>query len=176
LSRVQLGRRTIPAMDPLTRVSHEHHDRLVTHVDRLADLAGALDDGVSPAFLEACETEHRFIVGQLLPHMEAIETTLYGELERLMEGRHSMAPMRREHAELRRLIDSLGGYHDLVMSGRMDASDAIGLRRALYRLHALLRVHLAEEELYLRVLEGNLSDAQKEELARGIEHAASEPL
>jgi hypothetical protein len=163
-------------MDPLARTSHEHHDRLIVHVDRLAELAGTLDDGVTPGFVEACEAEHRFILEQLLPHMEAIETTLYGELERLMEGRHSMAPMRREHADLRRLISSLERYHDKVAAERMDASDTIGLRRALYRLHALLRVHLAEEELYLRVLEGNLSETQKAALARGIEHAAAEPV
>jgi hypothetical protein len=163
-------------MDPLARTSHEHHDRLVAHVDRLAQLAGSLGDGPTPEFAEACEAEHRFIVGQLLPHMEAIETTLYGELERLMEGRHSMAPMRREHAELRRLIDVLSSYHDLVVGSRLEAADTIGLRRALYRLHALLSVHLAEEELYLRVLQGNLDDAQKEQLARGIDHAAAEPL
>lgn len=163
-------------MDPLARASHEHHDRLITHVDRLAQLAADLDAGVTSAFLEACEAEHRFIVEQLLPHMEAIESTLYGELERLMGGRHSMAPMRREHADLRRLIDATGRYHDLVTSGRIGPAESIGLRRALYRLHALLRVHLAEEELYLRVLEGNLGEAEKEELARGIEHAAAEPL
>jgi hypothetical protein len=163
-------------MDPLARTSHQHHDRLIVHVDRLAELAGTLDDGVRPGFAAACEAEHRFILEQLLPHMEAIETTLYGELERLMEGRHSMAPMRREHADLQRLIGALEGYHDKVTAERMDASDIVGLRRALYRLHALLRVHLAEEELYLRVLEGNLTDDQKAELARGIEHATAEPL
>jgi hypothetical protein len=145
-------------------------------VDRLAALAADLDAGVTPAFVEACEVEHRFILEQLVPHMEAIESTLYGELERLMEGRHSMAPMRREHAELRRLIDATGRYHGAVMSGQIAPAEAVGLRRALYRLHALLRVHLAEEELYLRVLEGNLGDAEKEELARGIQHAAAEPL
>jgi iron-sulfur cluster repair protein YtfE (RIC family) len=163
-------------MDPLARTSHEHHDRLIDHVDRLAALAAELDRGVTPAFMDACEAEHRFILEQLVPHMEAIETTLYGELDRLMEGRHSMAPMRREHAELRRLIESTGQYHEAVTSGRLGPAEAMGLRRALYRLHALLRVHLAEEELYLRVLEGNLGDAEKEELARGIQHAAAEPL
>ncbi|MCU0478223.1 MAG: hemerythrin domain-containing protein [Chloroflexi bacterium] len=163
-------------MDPLARASHEHHDRLLVHVDRLAELARMIDDGITPAFLEACEAEHRFIVGQLVPHMEAIETTLYGELERLMAGRHSMAPMRREHAELRRLIETTGQYHDLVTTGGLGVAEAMGLRRALYRLHALLRVHLAEEELYLRVLEGSLTEAEKDELARGIEHAMAEPL
>lgn len=163
-------------MDPLSHASHEHHDRLIPHVEQLARLAQMIDEGITPEFLEACEAEHRFIVGQLLPHMEAIEATLYGELDRLMEGRHSMAPMRREHAELRRLIESTSQYHDLVTTGRLGMAEAMGLRRALYRLHALLRVHLAEEELYLRVLDRGLSEAEKDELARGIDHAMAEPL
>ena len=108
-------------MSSLSRASHEHHDRLMPHVDRLAQLGDMLGESVPPGFGEACEAEHRFITGQLLPHIEAIETTLYGELDRLMQGRHSMAPMRREHAELRRLIDSMGDYHELLAQGRTRA-------------------------------------------------------
>jgi hypothetical protein len=163
-------------MTSLSQASHEHHDRLMPHVDRLAQLAEMLGGPVPAGFVEACEAEHRFITGQLLPHNEAIETTLYGELDRLMQGRHSMAPMRREHAELRRLIDSMGQYHELVTLGRLDDAEVIGLRRALYRLHAMLRVHLAEEELYLRVLDRNLSADEIDQLARGIEHAVAEPM
>jgi hypothetical protein len=146
------------------------------HVDRLAELAEMLGESVPPGFVPACEAEHRFLQGQLLPHIEAIETTLYADLERLMEGRHSMEPMRREHADLRRLIESVGAYHEMVVSDRLGAAEAMGLRRALYRLHAMLRVHLAEEELYLRVLNRHLSDEEKDQLARGIEHAVAEPL
>jgi hypothetical protein len=163
-------------MSSLSHASHEHHDRLMPHVDRLAELAEMLGETVAPGFDEACEAEHRFIVGQLLPHIEAIETTLYAELERLMVGRHSMAPMRREHDELRRLIDSMDQYHGLVTRGELGPAEAIGLRRALYRLHSMLRVHLAEEELYLRVLDRNLSADEIELLAQGIEHAIAEPV
>ena len=70
----------------------------------------------------------------------------------------------------------MGQYHELVVQGRLGPAEAIGLRRALYRLHAMLRVHLAEEELYLRVLERNLSDDEIDLLARSIEHAVAEPL
>lgn len=163
-------------MDPLARTSHEHHDRLIVHVDRLAELAGSLDDGVTPGFVEACEAEHRFILEQLLPHMEAIETTLYGELERLMEGRHSMAPMRREHEELVRLVDSLGDFAAKLEDGTLDPDDGIGLRRALYRLHSIVKVHLAEEELYLGVLDHNLSEEEKDEITRALVHACEQPL
>jgi hypothetical protein len=163
-------------MSSLSQATHEHHDRLMPHVDRLAELAQMLGDTVPPEFGPACEAEHHFIVGQLLPHIEAIETTLYAELDRLMEGRHSMAPMRREHADLRRLIESMGQYHEMVTAGELGPAEAMGLRRALYRLHAMLRVHLAEEELYLRVLNRNLTDEEKDALARGIDHAVAEPM
>jgi len=163
-------------MSSLSQAGHEHHDRLMPHVDRLAELGDMLGDSVPSGFGEACEVEHRFITGQLLPHIEAVETTLYGQLDRLMEGRHSMAPMRREHAELRRLIESMGQYHELVALGRLGDAEVIGLRRALYRLHAMLRVHLAEEQLYLRVLDRSLTADEIDELARGIEHAIAEPM
>jgi hypothetical protein len=163
-------------MSSISRVAHEHHDRLMPHVDRLAQLAETLGETAPPEFGPACEAEHVFITGQLLPHIEAIESTLYDQLERLMAGRHSMAPMRAEHAELRRLIGSMGEYHDLVTEGRLGPPEVIGLRRAMYRLHAMLRVHLAEEELYLRVLERNLSPDAIDELARGIDHAVAEPI
>ena len=42
-----------------------------------------------------------FLNGLLLPHMEAAEHTLYPELERMLQNRHSMTPMRREHDEIR---------------------------------------------------------------------------
>ena len=118
------ARRTIATHGSPRPGRHEHHDRLIPHVDQLARLAGMIDEGITPEFLVQCEAEHRFIVGQLLPHMEAIETTLYGELDRLMEGRHSMAPMRREHAELRRLIDADG-----PVPRRRRRRGAWGLRR-----------------------------------------------
>jgi Hemerythrin HHE cation binding domain len=163
-------------MGKLTQTSHQHHDQINPHVDRLPVLAGMIGR-VPPAELGgALEEERRFVVGRLVPHMEAIETALYGELERLMEGRHSMEPMRLEHRQLRRLIDTLDVYVELARNGCLGEAEGIGLRRVLYRLHSLLRVHLAEEELYLQVLDRALSPEEQDALARGIDHAAAEPL
>jgi hypothetical protein len=163
-------------MPSLPETSHQHHELIKVHVDRLPALAEML--GVAPLedVDQAMTEECRFIRAQMLPHMEAIETALYGRLEQVMEGRHSMAPMRREHDLLRELFASLCGYHDLVLEERLGSADEIGLRRVLYRLYAVLKVHLAEEELYLGVLERNLDAAEKDDLARGIDHAAAEPL
>jgi len=160
----------------LRTTSEEHHARLLPHVDRLlvlADMVGHLDcDALHALF----EQEYAFVVGQLIPHMEAIEGTLYDRLEDLLAGRHSMAPMRDEHRELARLVEELGRYRGHVEGCSWSAVEGMALRRALYRLHAILKVHLAEEELYLGVLERGLSDAEKDRLARGLEHAGVERL
>jgi hypothetical protein len=39
-----------------------------------------------------------------------------------------------------------------------------------------MKIHLAEEELYLGVLDKNLTDEEKDTLARGIDHAMAEPI
>ena len=163
-------------MSSLPDTSHEHHALIEPHVDRLPELAESLGR-LSPAeFAAAFQTECGFIVGRLVPHMAAIETALYGRLEEVMDGRHSMAPMRREHEDLRGLFAALCRYGDLVRAERLTDLDEIGLRRVLYRLYAMLKVHLAEEELYLGVLDRSLTPGEKDELARRLDHAGAEPL
>jgi hypothetical protein len=160
----------------LPSVAHQHHDTIQVHVDRLPELAAMLGRADPAEFAAAFERECRFVTGQLVPHMEAIETALYAELERVMDGRHSMTPMRNEHQLLRDLISSLCRYRAELLAGDLAEVDEIGLRRVLYRLFTILKVHLAEEELYLGVLDGALDEPDKERLALAIEHAVAEPL
>ena len=163
-------------MRSLPQTTHEHHDKIDPHVDRLPVLAEMIGRVSPEEFATSFETECGFIQGQLVPHMEAIESTLYGRLELLMGTRHSMTPMRREHQQLRGLFDSLCEYRKEAAGGTLDQAGEIGLRRVLYRLYSILKVHLAEEELYLGVLDQHLSDEDKDALARGIDHAVAEPL
>jgi hypothetical protein len=160
----------------LRTTSQEHHAKLLPHVDRLAAIAEMIGRDDCPSIHIAFEEEYAVIVGQLVPHMDAIEANLYAQLERLMGRRHSMAPMREEHEQMRRLIEVVGGYREHVADCRLGALEGLALRRALYRLYSILKVHLAEEELYLGVLEQNLTDEEKDVLARGIDHAIAEPL
>jgi hypothetical protein len=160
----------------LRTTSEEHHARLLPHVDRLvtlAELVGHLDCAALHALFEE---EYGFVVGQLVPHMETIEATLYDRIEAVLDGRHSLAPMREEHRSIRKLVDELGRYRSHVDGCTWSAVEGMALRRALYRLHSLLKVHLAEEELYLEVLERTLTHEEKDRLARSLEHAMTEPL
>ena len=160
----------------LRATTQDHHAKLLPHVDRLLDLAEMIGRVECSAIHDTFDAEYAFIVGQLVPHIETIERTLYGPLEQLMGHRHSMAPMRQEHVVMRELIDELGRYRGHSERCSWDNAEGLALRRALYRLHSILKVHLAEEELYLAVLDQNLTDEEKDLLARGIEHAMAEPL
>jgi Hemerythrin HHE cation binding domain len=160
----------------LRATSQDHHTRLMPHVDQLRVLAEMIGEVDCDALHGRFEEEYAVVTGQLVPHIEAIERTLYGQLEQLMGGRHSMAPMREEHAAMRGLIEEMGRYRGHVEGCRLSGVEALALRRALYRLYSILKVHLAEEELYLGVLEQHLSDEAKDALARGIDHAMAQPL
>lgn len=164
-------------MSSLAAVGHEHHRRLNEQLDLIPGLADALSlrpvpEGFAPRFLEL----GAFISETLRPHMQAIERRVYPELDRLMQSRHSMAQMRREHRDLEDLCASLETYRAAILDGSLDAARAGGLRRVLYRLYALLKVHLAEEEEYLRVLEHNLTESEQALLIRRIEEAEGRPL
>jgi Hemerythrin HHE cation binding domain len=163
-------------MRSLPATSHEHHELIEPHVDRLPELAEMIGTVTPEAFSTSFQDECSFIIGRLVPHMEAIEMTLYGRLEQVMDRRHSMEPMRQEHERLRDLFRSLCEYGELVADERLTEADQVGLRRVLYRLFAMLKVHLAEEQLYLGVLDRNLTAEEKDALAQGIDHAAAEPL
>jgi hypothetical protein len=155
-------------MHALPVAGHEHHAALLPHVEALGALAAELN-APGPDFSARLRSEREFLAAQLMPHMAQTEATLYPELERLMQNRHSMTPMRREHEELRRLaaeVDSLGEQP-------LDLGVGIRLRRVLYRMHAILLTHLAEEEAYLRVLDHNLSEADQAALVRAMEHAVA---
>ena len=160
----------------LRTTSAEHHARIQMHVDRLPVLADEMGKVGIDAFIADFEAECAFISTQLMPHMEAIETSLYVELERLMAHRHSMDPMREEHARLRDLFGSLCHYRRSIERGEFEPDDEVALRRVLYRLYGLLKVHLAEEEMYLTVVDREVSDLDKEVLTRALDHAGSQPL
>lgn len=52
----------------------------------------------------------------------------------------------------------------------------LALRRVLLRLYALLKTHLAEEELHIPILEDRLTPAHEAALARALDHLAAERL
>jgi iron-sulfur cluster repair protein YtfE (RIC family) len=150
----------------LPTVAHEHHDLLLAHVQAIGELADSIGKVSIGELEQRLDEEYAFITSHLVPHMERAESTLYPELERLLESHRSMAPLRREHEEVRRLIAELG----TLRPPRADLGSELRLRRTLYRMYSIMKVHLAEEEAYLGVLERNLSPEEQAELAKALDH------
>jgi hemerythrin-like domain-containing protein len=154
----------------LPQVAHEHHERIVKHIDLVPAVADRLltED---PEDVRASLAElGSFIDGTLIPHVDAAERTLYPELERMFQNRHSMAPMRREHVEVRRLAGEYDKIAARIVGGHLALGEKLALRRVLFQLYALVKVHLAEEEAYLRIVEHGTSTEVADVLAVALEH------
>jgi hypothetical protein len=165
-------REASPMPLPSPHTGHEHHARIRASIDRVPALADMLEQQPLPAtFAPAFEAQLDFVEDTLLPHIEVVETLVYQELARMLEDGRPVAPLRREDVELTDLARVLASYRPAVASGRPGMPEAMALRRALYRLYALVKVHLAEEEVYLRVIEGRATAHERRDLERGLEHA-----
>lgn len=155
----------------LAQATHEHHDRLTHHIDTMPATGDMIGVEKLPELRARVDELDTFLEDLLIPHMESAEAALYPELERMYQNRHSMLPMRREHAEIRQLVASLGGIRRRMDEGHLNTGEAVALRRIIFRLYALMKVHLAEEELCLRALEQGQSEQHIEELVAAMNHA-----
>jgi iron-sulfur cluster repair protein YtfE (RIC family) len=154
----------------LPQVGHEHHERLLQHVNQMPEIADRLLTAKPDELRRDADELREFLTGMLVPHVDAAEKTLYPELERLYQNRHSMTPMRREHVEVRRLVAAFARLTDDVDAGHVSLGKTLGLRRVLFQLYALLKIHLAEEELYLRIVDHGVATDVADMLAAAMDH------
>jgi hypothetical protein len=154
----------------LPTVAHEHHERLIVHVDQMPAIGDRIGTHPTPEARAELRDLVAFLTGTLVPHMEAAEHTLYPELERILQNSHSMTPMRREHAQMRHLVDELVHLRDHIGERAPTTREVVALRRSLFSLYALLKIHLTEEELYLRVVDHGVTEEVSGVLAAAMEH------
>jgi len=149
-SRTRPPRPEEAALGSRFQAEHRELAGVVQRLRLLADRLDALDPAVAAAELD----EVRRLLGErLLPHERAEDTLLYPAVARLVGGDDPTVTMSREHVEiahLARLLDRL--LDDLGPTGP-EPEDLPELRRVLYGLHAILTLHVAqEEEAYLSLL------------------------
>ena len=154
----------------LPQVGHEHHERLLQHVDQLPAIADRLLASTPNELRTDVDEIAAFLTGTLVPHVDTAEQTLYPELERMYQNRHSMSPMRREHVEVRRLVAEFAKLTEQVDSGQVSLGRTLALRRVLFQLYALLKIHLAEEEVYLRIVDHGVATDVADLLAAALDH------
>jgi hypothetical protein len=155
----------------LPRVTHEHHERLMQRVETMPDIGAALLSAPMSELRPRLEELSGFLNELLLPHLEAAERAIHPELERLLQNRHSMAPLRREHEEVRRLVARLTSLVEGLGEARPTVGQVVALRRTMYPLYALLEVHLVEEELYIPIVDHAMSEEAAAVMAAALDHS-----
>ncbi len=118
----------------------------VAEIRRVADALDRLPPAEAQVRLEAVR---RFLTEELVPHEVEEDRTVYPQLAAALGSDDVTAALHRTHTEifhLTRTLDQLVG--DLGPTGP-EPADWLDLRRLLYGLDAILRLHWAqEEELY----------------------------
>jgi heavy metal translocating P-type ATPase len=158
----------------LARRFQEEHLAIRSDTDRLRDVADELD-GLDPeAALAALRGVHRMLVDEVGPHEDAEEQILYPALGRFLGGNDPMAPMSRAHIEITHQIRRLGQLLDEMDPGGMDETDVLEVRSLLYGLHAILKLHTAQEdENYLSLADDEHASTRRP--APGPHHSPAVP-
>ena len=152
--RSKLGTRSVDgASVELGHRFRQEHLVLLPKVQQIRSLADRLE--LLPPARARVELAqlHRFLATQLLPHEQAEDAKVYPAVAKLIGGEDPTATMSRAHMEIAHLVNVLGRLVTDLPDEGPSAQDYPELRRVLYGLDAILKLHFAqEEESYLSLL------------------------
>ena len=127
----------------------EEHEELMPKLDSIRDAADLFDTNGASETLNALTQVRSLLVDEILPHEAADERVIYPQVSAVLPGEDPMALMSRTHREIFHLVDVFERQLAEIPEGGPDPADLADLRRTLYSLHAILRLHFdQEEELY----------------------------
>lgn len=162
-------------MTRLTEPLRLEHQDLYPHIEQLKTAANQIGRARQESQKQALDEALDFLRGHLLVHAQAEETALYPVVARLLGGRRATLTMQADHKAIRRLTGELE-----ELTGRFTGTGAEhgvenDLRRVLYGLYSLVGVHFAkEEEVYLPLLDEELTQEEGREMFERLEEAAEE--
>jgi Hemerythrin HHE cation binding domain len=121
-----------------------HHDAVLPEVEQIRAVADALSSGTldltpARALLQRLETT-------LVPHEREDERLLVPLVSRALGGTDATAALSRTHAEIEHQVGRLRRLLDNTEPDAVTEEDVVELRRMLYGLYAVLRLHNAQEE------------------------------
>lgn len=163
-------------MSAITQPLRDEHKELLPHLAHILALADAIEEGADPGLVDRVRGIHAFLEDDLLHHAHVEERALYPVVAKAMGAPEATATMSRDHVEIGRLVAELGTLRDQLDAGSISRRQANELRRLLYGLHAVVRLHfLKEEEVYLPLLDAQLTQAEGADLIEAIAAAAAAP-
>jgi len=143
----------------------DEHKKLLPHIEELRIVADSVGDFSPRLLLRGIDKLYDFLMNHLIPHAQAEEETLYPALAKILGTPQAIAAMSRDHAEVSELTGQLRVLRSQISNSGFDADKAKQLRRILYGLYAVLKIHLAkEEEIYLPMLDAGVGEIEAHDL------------
>ena len=141
----------------------------------MRQVADSIGDATTEVLQQGVDEVIEFLTRQLIPHAQAEDRALYPVVAEVMGAPQATKTMSRDHVEVGRLTNELVSLRANVLSATLDPMQADALRRILYGLYALVKVHFAkEEEIYLPLLDAQLSEKEAKQMFKAMEAAAHE--
>jgi soluble P-type ATPase len=122
------------------------HREFLPEMNRIRAVADRLDRMPPDEALRELELVRVFLLERLVRHEEEEEAEVYPVVAKLMGGEDPMATMSRAHLEISHLTRLFTQLLEDLPPGGPGPEDLADLRRVLYGLHAILRLHFAQEE------------------------------
>ena len=150
------------------------HRELLPHIEEFRVAAEAVGAAPAERVVALVDQCIGFLTRHLIPHAKAEEAALYPVVQKVMGAPRATATMSRDHEEVGRLAAELQDLRAKLAAGDADGDLAADLRRVLYGLYTLVKVHFAkEEEVYLPVLEERLAPDEAEAMFTAMHEAAT---
>jgi iron-sulfur cluster repair protein YtfE (RIC family) len=157
----------------LTQPLRDEHKELLVRFESLRTVADSAGDVSSEEVRRGVDEVDEFLTQHLIPHAQAEEGALYPVVARIMGAPQATATMSRDHVEVGRLTEELKLLRPRLSGAAIGSAEAKGLRRVLYGLYALVKVHFAkEEEVYLPILDAHLGPQEAHRMFEAMEEAA----
>jgi iron-sulfur cluster repair protein YtfE (RIC family) len=162
-------------MAPLPQGIRDEHRELIARSEVLRTVADSIGSAATESIREGVGQAYSFLIHQLIPHAQAEEQILYPTVGRLLRALEATETMSRDHLEVIRLTEELKALRLHLFYTSMSESDEQALRRVLYGLYAIIKLHLAkEEEIYLPIVEVRLPASEVHGLVEAMERTAME--
>jgi len=141
------GLRERARLDPETaRRLKAEHDALAPLIDRLEESAAGLARLEPVAAARELQGVRRMLRDELMPHEREDEKQLYPRMAELLPGSDPLAAMSRTHREIFHLEGLFARIVNDMPEQGPETQQLAELRRLLYSLAAILRLHFAQEE------------------------------
>jgi heavy metal translocating P-type ATPase len=125
---------------------HEDHEALTGALDRLREIADALDDSEPQASVGLIAEANALVASRIVAHEQDDEAHVYPAMTKYLRDGHGLAAMSRAHREilhLSRLLTRLSDGLSAEDANRYLVRDA---QRIIESIEALVRIHNAQEE------------------------------